>query len=112
MNSIFDKTFLSGQLKDPSLADKFLSDSMDQARKTALIMGGVLIIALISIVYAFVQDTLEKEAHRKAEQQTAQYNLCQQELKKQEALAQEAAIIATEATRMAEEQLKLCQTGR
>lgn len=111
-NDFFDKTFLSNQLKDPSLADGFLNNAMIQARKTALILGGILMIALISVVYAFVQDTLAKEAQRKSEVLAKQYTQCETELEKQKALAQESALITEEVTRMAEEQLTLCQAGR
>jgi hypothetical protein len=111
-NNFFDKTFLSNQLKDPSLTDGFLNNAMSQARKTALILGGTLVIALISVVYAFVQETLAKEAQRKTEVLTKQYTQCEAELEKQKALAQESALITEEVTRMAEEQLKLCQAGR
>jgi hypothetical protein len=111
-NDIFDKTFLLNQLKDAAVADKFLKNAMSQARKNALMLGGALIIALISVVYAFVQETLAKEAQRKTEILTKQYAQCKDELEKQKGLAQESALITEEVTRMAEEQLKLCQAAR
>ncbi len=109
-NDIFDKTFLLNQLKDAAVADKFLETAMSQARKNALMLGGALIIALISVVYGFVQDTLAKESQRLAEAQRIQYAQCQQELEKQQAIAQEEKLITSEAIQMAEEQLRECQS--
>ena len=39
---------------------------LQRARTTAIILGSFLVVALIAVVYAFVQQTLAKEAERKA----------------------------------------------
>lgn len=111
-DSLKYQEFLKVNLKDPNLIEGFNKQTLYRARRTAIVLGSVLIIALLSVVYAFVQDTLAKEAQRKTEVLMKQYAQCDTELEKQKALAQESALITQEVTRMAEEQLKLCQAGR
>jgi hypothetical protein len=111
-NNFFDKDFLEEQMKDPQMVEPLQKQLLYQARKTALILGGTLVIALIFVVYAFVQEMLAKEAQRKTEILTKEYAQCKDELEKQKGLAQESVLIMEEVTRMAEEQLKLCQAGR
>src|SRR5258708_25290143 len=40
---------------------------LQRARTTAIILGSFLVVALIAVVYAFVQQTLAKEAQRAAD---------------------------------------------
>jgi hypothetical protein len=96
---------IKANLKDPSLFDVIQKSLLRRARITALVLGSFLIIALLAVVYAFVQQTLAKESMKQA---SAQQELCIKEAQKQQALATEARMIAEEANRMAQEQLEAC----
>lgn len=108
VTNIFNKEFLKENLNDPSLADGILKKRLYEARKTSIILGSVLIIALISIVYAFVQQTMAKAYERKLSSMNIEHSNCLTGSEKQKGFATEAQLIAKEVNEMAMEQLQAC----
>jgi Na+-translocating ferredoxin:NAD+ oxidoreductase RnfG subunit len=100
---------IKNNLKDPSFYDPILKAEVRHARKTAIVLVSFLIIALIAVVYAFVQQTVAAQVLRDSLTQKSQLETCVHEAQKQQGLAAEAQMIAEEANRMALEQLKECQ---
>jgi WD40 repeat protein len=101
---------------------------LQRARTTAIILGSFLVVALIAVVYAFVQQTLAKEAERKAvlaqkeaiaerdkaeiarkeaETQRLAAEAARAEADKQRLAAEEASAEAKRQAKIAEEQRKL-----
>lgn len=93
---------IKGNLKDPTLFTIIEKTMVQQARKTAIILGSFLIVALVAVVYAFVQLTIAKQAMRNAE-------VFKSESEKQMGLSREAMMIAEEANREVMDQLLKCQ---
>ncbi len=65
--NIYDKKFLSDNLKDPAMVDPFLKVAVRKARLTAIILGSVSGIALIACVYAFVQRSIADQVRSELE---------------------------------------------
>ncbi len=105
---LYNKDFLNENLKDPSLADGFLKQAVKRARKTAIILGSVLVVAEIAVVYGFVAQTKAREVVIQVEIKKTEFDNCIKEAETQQALAIEAQLIAEEANKMAEQQLKEC----
>lgn len=100
---------LKENLKDPSLYNTIYDSAIKRARTTAIVLGSFLILALISVMYAFAQQTKYHEAVNFSKEQNAKLELCLKDAQKQMGLAAEARIVAEEANRMALEQLKACE---
>lgn len=73
---------------------------LQRARTTAIVFGVITGLALIALVYAFVQKGI-------ADENLIQANIARAEAEKQKKLADENAIKAQEAAKLAEEQRKL-----
>jgi cell division protein FtsL len=100
---------IKANLKDPALFEVIQKSLLKRARITAIVLGSFLIVSLIAVVYAFVQQTLAIEAQKEALTQKTQMEQCIGEAQKQQGLAAEARIIAEEANKMMAEQLAECQ---
>ena len=100
---------MKANLKDASVYGKIEKAIVSRARITAIVLGSFLIIALLAVVYAFVQQTVAKKLQEELTNQMEQVRLYKSEAEKQAALAMEARLIAEEANKMALEQLKECQ---
>ena len=105
---LFNRDFLKENLKDPSLTDGFLKASIGKARKLAITLGSIMIVALIAVVYAFVQEVKRQKYNQAWDAEKARFELCTLEKEKQNALALEAQMITEEANKMAEERLQVC----
>jgi hypothetical protein len=99
-------------LKDPSMFEVVNRAFVKQARSTAIVLGSFLIVALIAVVYAFVQQTEKQKISQELANQVEEVRLIKLESEKQAALVMEAKLIAEEANRMALEQLKECEQQR
>lgn len=106
-----DKTLelIKNNLKDPSLFPVIQKTVLKKARIIALVLGSFLIIALIAVVYAFVQQT---KALTDLNNHKTQLEACMKEAELQHGLAEEARMIAQEANQMAMEELKKCQEAK
>ena len=102
--------YLKACLKNPGLYQALEKQSLNRARRVALILGALLVATLIMIVFAFVQDVQFKAASKKKSDLEAQLNLCVQEAQKQQALATENMLILAEVNKLAEEQLQACRS--
>jgi len=82
---------------------------LQRARTTAIILGSFLIVALIAVVYAFVQQTIAKAAQRDAEAQRELALAAKAEADKQRKQAEANAEAARLATIEAEKQADLAR---
>lgn len=95
-------------LKDPSVFEKISKSVLWQAKKTAIVLGSFLIVALLAIVYAFVQQVKTQKVSQDLALQIEEVRLMKSQSEMQAALALEARLIAEEANKMALEQLSEC----
>ena len=100
---------IKANLKDPALFDDIQKSLVKRTRIVAILLGSILMVTLIAFVYAFVQQTLAKEAERAMLNQEILMEQMNQAVQKQQALATEAQMIAEEANKMLAEQLAECQ---
>ena len=89
-------------LKDHSVFPSIERAVVKQARIMAIVLASFLMVALIAVVYAFVQQ-------EKVQQAMQQVDLIRKEVEKQRGLALEAQMISEEVNKMAAEQLKACE---
>lgn len=106
------QAFLKTNFNDPARVEEFNKQTLYRSRRTALIMGGSLIVGLISLVFAFIQNVKFEYVSRNQSAVKNQLEVCVQEAQKQQGLATENRIILEEANKMAEEQLKACQSRK
>ena len=99
---------LKDNVKDPNALEAIQSVMLRNARITALVLGSFLIIALVAVVYGFVQAEQTKVAIKLSEEHMIKVEQCIREAQKLQAFAQEAQLIAAEANKMTAEQLKDC----
>lgn len=104
--------YLKACLKDPSVYSVLEKQMLYRARRVALILGGVLVATLILVVFAFVQDVKFKVVTKRRTDLETQLNLCVQEAQKQQGIAAENMLILSEANKLAEEQLRECQSKK
>jgi hypothetical protein len=97
---------IKANLKDASVYDVIYKSVVTRARISAIVLGSFMIVALLAVVYAFVQQTAAQKLQVELTNRTEQVRLVELEAKKQAALAMEARLIAEEANKMALEQLK------
>jgi hypothetical protein len=100
--------YLKACLKDPGVYQALEKQSLYRARRVALILGGIFMITLIMVVFAFVQDVQFKVVVKKKSDLETQLNFCVQEVQKQQGLATESMLILSEANKLVEEQLRAC----
>lgn len=106
---ILHSDFLKENLKDPALAESFMRSHVKQARKTALVLGSALLISLVAVVYAFVQQTVAQRNDGILSKEKKKLNQCEAELQKQNAQAKESEMIVLTAIEEAQLQLTGCQ---
>lgn len=104
--------YLKACLKDPSVYQTLEKKSLYRAKRASLILGLTLMVTLVFVVFSFVQDVQFKVATKKKSDLETQLNLCIQEAQKQQGLAAENMMILSEANKLAEEQLRECQSKK
>lgn len=96
-------------VNDPEIMKKIETGLLHQARKTAMLLGSFLTVALLGVVYGFVKDIAATESAKRASELQTELETAKLEVEKQAALAIEARMIAEEAAKVAYEELEECR---
>ena len=103
---------LAPHFADPSKAEGFLKKRLSDARKTALLLGAILIVTLVTAVYGFVQKIKAQEAERRAQVLVQQATQAPKALESQRADAQISLMAAQEALHQAKSELEKCKSKK
>lgn len=103
---------IQANISDTAVLEQIHKKLIEKARTTALLLGSALIIVLIAIVYAFIQQVKLEKAQIEFSDLRKELDQSKTEYEKQVALAAEAKIIAEEAARLSYEQLLKCRGNK
>jgi Tfp pilus assembly protein PilN len=96
-------------ISDPFVFQKIEKGFIKRARITAIVLGSFLVVALIAVVYGFVQNVKAQEAEKTIISLQQEVEAATAEARTQAALAIESKLIAEEAAKFAYEELEECR---
>ena len=99
-------------ITDPAILEVIQKSFLKRARATAIVLGSAIVITLIAIVYAYVQQVSGEMAKQDIKFLKEEIELQKAETEKQVGLALEAKIIAEEAAKLSYEELEKCRAQK
>ena len=103
---------IQANISDTTVLEQIQKKLIEKARTMALLLGSALIIVLIAIVYAFIQQVKFEHVQIEISDLKKELDQSKTEYEKQVALATEAKIIAEEVARLSYEQLLECRSNK
>jgi cell division protein FtsL len=108
MFNTVDEEFLLKNLKDPSIADRFIKNGRRRATIAKFVIGSFFVLIVVAIVYSAAERTNYNQTQREISDVQAQIEACKEGAMKQLSLASEAQKKAVEVNADLQEQLNDC----